>query len=430
MHVATGSLKIYYGQTILKENAQILSRLLFITAMVNLFIVSVLGIVLRAFPFFSFFPLTYKNLLHGHSHFAFGGWLMPAILALLLKCFPEIGKAVQYKHWRNISFLLLFSAYGMLIFFPLQGYRALSIVFSSLSIGSGFYLAVTVWKVLPLLKPSVSFQFLKAGLFYMVLSSFGPLATGPLIALGKSGTPVYFDVIYFYLHFQYNGWFLFAVLALFYKYLEEKRIETNSRRVYQLLNLACIPTYFLSVLWHQPSLIFNVVAASGAVVQCVALIYLFQDLRLFKFENKLATILVKFPFASVVLKILLQLLSALPAVAVLAYNYRNFVIAYLHLVLLGCVSLFLIGWGLKSFDVANNKALRTGIAIFVIGFVCMELFLIAAPLSSMINYTIPFYNLLLLTLSILLPLGIALVAWSFFRSTGFYPAYPSNIIKA
>jgi hypothetical protein len=182
--------------------------------------------------------------------------------------------------------------------------------------------------------------------------------------------------------------------------------------VYWLLNLACIPTYFLSVLWHQPSVLFNIIAGVGALVQCFALIYLFRDLQKVKFENKLVTTLVLLSFFSLALKMILQLLSALPAIATLAYNYRNFVIAYLHLVLLGCISLFLIGWIIKLFAVDVTQTLRTGIVAFMMGFISTELLLIAAPLSKMIYYTIPHYNLLVLAFSFLLPAGIAIVAMS------------------
>ena len=111
----------------------------------------------------------------------------------------------------------------MLIAFPLQGYEAVSICFSTLSIIAGYYLAIIVWKAIGRLPHSMPLQFLKWGLFYFVLSSLGPFATGPLIAMGKTGSALYYDVIYFYLHFQYNGWFVFAILSLFYQYMEAHR---------------------------------------------------------------------------------------------------------------------------------------------------------------------------------------------------------------
>lgn len=112
----------------------------------NLFITACLGVLLRAFPFLSSFPLDYKNVLHGHSHFAFGGWVMPVLLALVLKSFPELRNAVAYRHWRNIAMLMLVSAYGMLVSFPFQGYKAISISFSTLSLIAGFYMAIMSWK--------------------------------------------------------------------------------------------------------------------------------------------------------------------------------------------------------------------------------------------------------------------------------------------
>jgi hypothetical protein len=411
MQAAIGSFKLFYKNPIIKYDTLALQTLLFKTSLINLFIVSILGVLLRAIHFLSSFPLSYKNLLHGHSHFAFGGWVMPAILALLMKCFPEIEKAVAYKHWRNISFMLLFSAYGMLVAFPLQGYKVLSISFSTLSVLGGFYLAIVIWKAITKLHASVSLKFLAAGLFYLVLSSIGPFATGPLIAMGKTGTPIYFDVIYFYLHFQYNGWFLFVVLALLYKYLEQKKRKTNGWKVFWLMNIACAPCYFLSILWHQPALVFNIIGGLAALVQCVAVYFLVLDLRSVSFENKFIKTLVLFSMASLIVKALLQLFSALPFVARLAYEQRNFVIAYLHLVLLGFISLFLVGWLIKYYGVTITAKLKAGMFLFLLAFICSEIVLVIWPVSNITGSGFAYYSLSLLLASLFLPIGIAFFSW-------------------
>ena len=110
-------------------------------ALFNFFIVSLIGVLLRAYPLYTIpFP-SFKNLLHAHSHFAFGGWVMPALLAMILKYFPEIAQRLPMKHLRNICLLMFISSYGMLLSFPFQGYALVSIIFSSLSIISGFYLS-------------------------------------------------------------------------------------------------------------------------------------------------------------------------------------------------------------------------------------------------------------------------------------------------
>src|SRR6476620_238053 len=92
-----------------EQLAAIIIRLSFF----NLLVVSLIGVLLRAFPFLSRLPFDHKNLLHGHSHFAFGGWVMPMLLALLLKTFSDVTTTIAYKHWRNITMLLFVSAYGM-----------------------------------------------------------------------------------------------------------------------------------------------------------------------------------------------------------------------------------------------------------------------------------------------------------------------------
>lgn len=285
----------------------------------------------------------------------------------------------------------------------------MSIAFSTLSIISGFYFAAVVLKAIKSVKNKTSLLFLNAGIFYMLISSVGPFATGPLIALGKAGTPVYYDAIYFYLHFQYNGLFVFAVLALFYRFLEMNNKRTHGKKAFYFLNAACIPTYLLSTLWHQPPIWVNVVGGVGTLLQCVALFYLGKDLIAMRMESRTIKVAILVSFACFFLKIILQLLSALPVIAELAYLQRPFVIAYLHLVLLGFVSLFLIAYVIHSSKIFISKLLRFGIFTFISAFVITECLLIANPLSMMFGYVFPYHALLLLLCSFLLPVGISII---------------------
>ena len=231
---------------------QILQRRLLLFSVFDLLLLSVIGVTLRAYPIFPVPLFDYKNLLHAHSHFAFGGWVMPILLAIILKYFPEFTQRISYRHLRNISVSILVSAYGMLLSFPFQGYAPVSIAFSTLSIFAGFYMAFALWKAAGASNtPSV--LFLKTGLVFLVISAAGPFATGPLIAMGKAGTALYYNAVYFYLHFQYNGWFTFAILAVAYKMIEKKGPPVNGKLVYRLFTAACIPAYFLSTLWSQPT---------------------------------------------------------------------------------------------------------------------------------------------------------------------------------
>ncbi|MGZ3912046.1 MAG: hypothetical protein ACXVBR_18310, partial [Flavisolibacter sp.] len=65
----------------------------------NLLLVALIGLLMRSYSFISNLPLAYGNILHGHSHFAFGGWVMPVLLSLFLKQFPELVEKTAYHHW-------------------------------------------------------------------------------------------------------------------------------------------------------------------------------------------------------------------------------------------------------------------------------------------------------------------------------------------
>ncbi|WP_143157223.1 hypothetical protein [Cnuella takakiae] len=324
------------------------------------------------------FPLAYKNVLHGHSHFAFGGWVMPILLALILKSFPQLATQVAYPHWRNISVLLLASAYGMVLAFPLQGYAPMAIFFATLSIVAGYYLAWVVWRAVRQLPPGTGLRFVSAGLFYLTLASIGPFITGPLTAMGLQYTPFYYNAIYGYLHFTYNGWFTFAVLGLLYQYLESNGGSKYGVLVYPLMHAACVPTYLLSVLWNKPAPVFYVIGGLGALLQVAATGLLLADVLPLQWAARKGRWLLVLSLLAFVLKQVLQLASAFPTVAEMAAANRSFVISYLHLVLLGFVSLFML-WAMQRKGLLRlEKESRKGLYVFLVGFTTTELLLVAA----------------------------------------------------
>lgn len=61
---------------------------------------------------------------------------------------------------------------------------------------------------------------------------------------------LYLASVYWYLHFQYNGWFLFAVVGLIIHHLEIAKIYIKHEKIiFRTLAISCVPTYGLSVLW-------------------------------------------------------------------------------------------------------------------------------------------------------------------------------------
>jgi hypothetical protein len=364
-----------------------LQRQLMRLAVVNLLVLGLAGVVLRFYPFTSF-PFLYKNFLHGHSHFAFGGWVFPAIIALYLKHFPQLVVKISCRNWSRLSVLVLVSAYAMLVLFPIQGYKPLSIVFSTLSTLAGFWFAGNVLISLRYETPKPSTRFLKWAVIYLLLSSLGPFATGPLVAMGKQGSVLYFDAVYFYLHFQYNGFFTFAILSLLYAKLEQHGAAVNGTVAWKAFNLACIPAFALSVLWSKPSMVFNYVGAVAALLQVFGFVLIFKDLLSARAVFNL-NLFARIAIGAFAFKLLLQLFSAIPYVAELAYQQRNLVIAYLHLVLVGFVSMFILG---DVYSGMISGSLKKAIVSFVFFFALTEVLLLLTASSLQL----PFSMLLLI----------------------------------
>lgn len=376
----------------------------------NFFLVALVGLFIRSFGYLPAEGINYKYILHAHSHFAFGGWVMPLLFGLILKFFPRIREGIPYTHLRNITAMIFVSAYGMLCSFPFEGYAAVSISFSTLSILAGYYLSYQSWKVLRKDSLKISERFLLAGFFYFVLSSIGPFATGPLIAMGKAGSVLYFDAIYFYLHFQYNGWFTFTLLAILFEMMGKDLPEQKGRTIFRLMNLACIPACFLSFLWSRPPGIFYIIGGTGAMMQVVAVFMLLPELLSFFRTKDLGNRIAGFALFAFVIKNILQLAGSFPAVTDLAYQNRNFIIAYLHLVLLGFVSLFSISVLLKEKVIALNKATKYGLLLFLIGFISTELLMILQPIMIPLHITGSFpLQQLLIGFTALLPVGVFLL---------------------
>ena len=109
------------------------------------------------------------------------------------------------------------------------------------------------------------------------------------------------------------------------------------------------------------------------------------------------------------LKLVLQLVSAFPLIAAMAHLYRNFVIAYLHLVLLGFISVFAFAAIFKSYRIKQNFGLTIGVLLFFFSFVITESLLVLQALGGQLSFTLPNYTRVLLMCSIPFPISILML---------------------
>lgn len=380
----------------------------------NLLIVAILGILLRYKIAFSLPFVDQKYVLHSHSHFAFTGWITQTLLVLLVQYLYEHNLIKSFLKYRHLLLLNLISAYGMLVSFLLQGYGFYSISFSTLSIIVAFIFAFQYWKDLRIIpNPGITHHWFKAALVFNLMSSVGAVSLAIVMALKLTSLKIYLSSVFYFLHFQYNGWFFFVCMGLFFYHsgLNQNKL---AKIIFWLFAAACIPAYFLSALWAaiHPLLYWLVVLA--ALSQTAGWVIFFKLMFRYKddLKNKFTITGKRLLFLSgfaCSIKISLQLLSVIPYLSKLAFGYRPIVIGYLHLVLLGVISLFLIGYILSSQYIKISKFTNWGIAIFVAGIFSNELILMTQGIAAIAGIWIPFTNEYLLIAALMLFTGMVVL---------------------
>ena len=388
----------------------------------NLMLVALLGLLMRYKILFEFPLLDQKSVQHSHSHFAFAGWVSHTLMTLLIAFLQKHDtlNKIAFKKYNLVLIGNLICSYVMLISFIMQGYGAISITFSTLSIFVSYWFAYVFFKDCKQIETSsVATKWFKAAIFFNVISSLGTFALAYMMATKNIHQNEYLASIYYYLHFQYNGWFFFACMGLLLDYL---KVTTSSNRIYSqsfiLLFWSCIAGYFLSTLWLDLPLWIYIITAISAVVQVIIWYLLFKTIIK---ENK--SIFVNLPgylkyliiFISLALsvKFLLQLGSTIPAVSELAFGFRPIVIAYLHLILLAIISLFLLFYVYANNFVVINKKTILGLILFSLGVILNEVVLGIQGVASLSYTLIPFINESLFGIALLL---FTSILWTTFYS--------------
>lgn len=380
-----------------------------------LFILSALyGLLMRwnfAFPT-KFIP--YQNLLQSHSHVAFLGWGYLVVIGAILFYFVS-DAAKQHKVYKATLGILLVVIPLMLISFPLGGYKVFSIVLLAVFGLTSYVLSFRILKDVQ--GNNTSAKLIKYGIYYYLLSS---LATWFLafVIVTQGKTDLYYNTVYFYLHFLYNGFFVFALFGLLFKIFETQQIiisEKLQKRFFLYLNIACVPAYALSVLWSTDVLLFNVIGFVSSVLQFISLVFLLKILQQAFLQinwSFISKLLLKFAVISYSIKIISQILSAFPYIVEKSLALKPFfIIGYLHLFTLGFLSvlLFLI---LDQMDKINlqKPTSKVGILLFLSGVFITEALLFLQGFLFLIQFNaLKNYSLILLIFSFLIVIGLMVV---------------------
>lgn len=393
-----------------------------IIAVLNLLIVAGAGFLMRLKMIFPLARANQKYIMHAHSHFAFAGWVSHALMVLMvmaifrLRANNSLPSRYQYIITAN-----LLASYGMLVCFAVQGYGLYAIIFSTLTLLLSFIFAGFGWRDIGRSTiPTVIKYWFKASLFFSVLSSLGTFSLVRLMATQQLDPLKQLASVYFYLHFQYNGWFLFACVGLFLYWLYNTNgVVACSKRLFWLFLSCVIPAYFLSVLWWKafPDWLYVIVVATVLLQLSVWIGFarhVFCSLREGNAWQSI-TLTTKIVWtgviAAVFLKVLLQAASVIPSLSQLVYGYRPIVIAYLHLILLVIISLFILGLAFQMHILHLSKTVHRWMIGLAIGVVLNELILMVQGVGGLIRTYIPLTNHFLVLAAGIIVVSICGILW-------------------
>src|SRR5690606_5415187 len=181
-------------------------------SLVSLVIIALYGTLMRYKIAFHFPFFVQKNLLHAHSHFAFSGWVNHFLYCGLIYWIQGMLPPGRLKKYYRLLVINLLCALGMLISFTIQGYGLVSISFSTITIfiSFGFFLFfIKDLKRYPPINKEVK-PWALTGMLLSVIASAGPLSLAWMMATKNIIHDWYLISVYYYLHFNYNGWFFFG----------------------------------------------------------------------------------------------------------------------------------------------------------------------------------------------------------------------------
>lgn len=381
--------------------------------------IAILGVLLRCFAVIVI-DFNYKHIVHAHSHVALLGWVYTALMVLIYQLYLK-NAGVEKKHKRIFWFTQL-TIVGMLVTFPFTGYALFSILFSTFFLIASYVFSYLVLKHTPQeLKTTNSYKCIKWSLGYMIISSVGPWALGIIMnTLGETSS-WYRNAIYFYLHFQYNGWFLLALFGILFRVFEQNQIQISDtvfKNFFMLFNIGIIFTFLISILWMNLSLTINFLAILGGLFQIIAFAILLKEI--IKQKEKISAIFSNLTFnifktiaVFFIIKLLMQFIGSFPYFS--NTISIDFVIGYIHWIFLGIVSLALLSF---MHFLELIKLTKTSIAIYLLGFILTETFIFYRGFSSwMLLDVFDNFNHFLLLASSLFLVSISFILFSRKRKT-------------
>lgn len=339
----------------------------FSSAFFYLSLVGILGLLMRSSEWI-ILPLPFKNILHAHSHTALLGWAFVMSITGILYYFP-----LKWKTLKAVKIAFSVSIIGMFISFLYQSYGAISITFSTIFVLLAYVLLKKLLNEIP--KEGFDNTILRRGIIYFYFSTLGIWFLGPTSAmLGKSHW-LYDAGIQFFLHFQINGFLLYTVLGLILKQIP-KAYHPKNGLIY-FLDTGLLLGTALIAFWVSNNLFFYIFNLISIICLFIGFIPVIQTIIRFMKNTKPKNAWI---LSLIILGLIGKLTGHLTNInydfmEALRFN-RELIIAYMHLILIGVVSLGFIWNVLSLFNWKLVRIFKAGLVVFVSGFYVTEIILV------------------------------------------------------
>ncbi|WGH74414.1 hypothetical protein P8625_09870 [Tenacibaculum tangerinum] len=282
------------------------------------FLGGIIGLVLRYAFTGSIANFPFKFVLHSHSHIMLLGFVFNALIVLLFTRFTNGIDTTSYRLYLALQVCVAV----LLVGFIIQGYALVTITFSTLHLWISYCLVIRLWKRLVGKKSDLIL--IKTGSIFHFISSIGPYALGPLMALKMQASPWYEQAIFFYLHFQYFGSFFLWMLAILF----QKTTIRLTKKQMSLLVGAITLLYAHSLQYSFNHLAIQIVGSIGSI----ALFLFFLKLKKSFSNQKLQYQLF---FGTLLFIGILNCFGSIPYFSNLVITNRFMLIAWLHFLFLG-----------------------------------------------------------------------------------------------
>ena len=364
-----------------------------------------------------------RHVTHSHSHIGLLGWIYTILSSLICQYFL---RETDRKPYFILFLCTQFCILGMLFSFPFGGYFLYSIIFSSL------FIICTYWFSIFFLKRSKKYNFIRFsisksvdvendkplslkfvhwGIYFLILSSIGIWLLPVAIVKAGKGSDWYNSALYFFLHFQYNGWFLAVLFGLLVGEIEHKSLLNSKRLKGALYNfvIGTIGSVTLSWVGFFNELILYII---GNISGFLLLTSIFELYRAYMQLEKPAFLMQMFLLLCM-LKTIFMFLGSFPWIAEVVLPNREFVISYLHFTFLG-----VIGFGVLHF-LEKNLHIHFpywSLSLYTTAFVGSEILITYKGIAILCELFVPDnYYLLLIVFSSLFFIAVGYWCYIIFR---------------